>query len=76
MSKRNSKAQLPSDRQLPKLLLTYEEAAWSTGMSRSKLERLVSEGRIPVVVIGGNTLLRPNDLGEFAAQHLVRKNQG
>ena len=45
-------------------------------MSRSKLERLVSEGRIPVVVIGGNTLLRPNDLGEFAAQHLVRKNQG
>lgn len=68
--------QLPSDRQLPKVYLTYKEAAWSTGLSIAKLYRLVSEGRIPVVKIGGNTLLRPKDLEAFGEKHLVLKNQG
>ena len=75
--KRNRKDPVQaSDRQIPKLLLTYEEAAWSTGLSKSTLERPVSEGRIPVVVIGGNTRLRPQDLEEFAEKHLRLKNQG
>lgn len=50
---------------LPKVALSYEEAAWSLGISRSKLYRLVSEGRLACVQIDGNTVLRPADLAKF-----------
>ena len=59
----------------PKVCLDYEEAAWSLGISRSKLYRLVSEGRLPCVVIGGNTVLRLEDLQKFAAKHTIVKGQ-
>ena len=68
-------AGIPADRQVPKLLLTYDEAAWSTGISKAKLYKLTSEGKIPVVRIGGNTLLRPQDLEQFAENNLMVKNQ-
>ena len=58
---------------IPKVALSYEEAAWSLGISRSKLYRLVSEGRLPCVVIDGNTVLRREDLEKFVAQHLTVK---
>ena len=58
---------------VPKVALSYEEAAWSMGISRSKLYRLVSEGRLPCVVIDGNTVLRLEDLEKFAAKHVIVK---
>ena len=60
---------------VPKVALSYEEAAWSLGISRSKLYRLVSEGRLPCVVIDGNTVLRHEDLERFVAQHLTVKGE-
>ena len=62
-------ASAPAGGRLPKVALTYEEAAWSIGISRSKLYRLVSEGRVPCVEIDGNTVLRPSDLEEFVRNH-------
>jgi excisionase family DNA binding protein len=58
---------------VPKIALSYEEAAWSVAISKSKLYRLVSEGRLPCVVIGGNTVLRREDLERFVAEHLTTK---
>ena len=61
--------------QCPKVCLDYEEAAWSLGISKSKLYRLVSEGRLPCVVIDGNTVLRLDDLETFAVKHTIVKGQ-
>ena len=77
MRKQNRKDQVKnSDRQIPKILLTYEEAAYSLGFSQSKLEKLVSEGKIPVVVIGGNTRFRTQELEALAEENIYLKNQG
>ena len=62
---------LPPGAVVPKVALSYEEAAWSLGISRSKLYRLVSEGRLPCVVIDGNTVLRPEDLRKFVSAHVA-----
>ena len=66
---------LPPGAVIPKVTLSYQEAAWSMGISRSKLYRLVSEGRLPCVVIDGNTVLRLDDLEKFAAKHTIVKGQ-
>ena len=60
---------------IPKVLLTYREAAQCTGLSVATLESLVSQGKIPVVKIGKSARFRLEDLREFAQQNLVRKNQ-
>ena len=60
---------------VPKVALSYEEAAWSLGISRSKLYRLVSEGRLPCVVIDGNTVLRRKDLEQFVEEHVTVRGQ-
>ena len=59
----------------PKVCLDYDEAAWCLGISKSKLYRLVSEGRLPCVVIDGNTVLRLDDLEKFAVKHTITKGQ-
>ena len=69
------RAPILSDRIVPKILLTYDEAAWSIGISKSKLYAMVSQGKIPVVIIGGNTLFRPQDLEELAKKNWTLKNQ-
>jgi len=66
---------LPPDRNVPKILLNYEEAAWSLGISQSKLYALVSRGKVQVVVDGGSTLFRPQDLEKWAANRVIVKNQ-
>ena len=58
---------------IPKVALSYEEAAWSLGISKSKLYRLVSEGRLPCVTIDGNTVLGPEDLHEFVTKNVTVK---
>ena len=73
--KKKKYKELPPDRRVPKILMTYEEASWSIGICKSKLYQMVSEGKLPVVVIGGNTLIRPQDLEELAAKHLTLRNQ-
>lgn len=73
--RKKKKAEPPPGAVIPKVALSYEEAAWSLGISRSKLYRLVSEGRLPCVVIDGNTVLRPEDLEKFVAKHLTVKGQ-
>ena len=60
---------------IPKVALTYEEAACSLEISKSKLYRLVSQGRLPCVVIDGNTVLRPEDLREFVTENVTVKGR-
>ena len=71
--KRRTKTISKLDLQCPKVCLDYDEAAWSLGISKSKLYRLVSEGRLPCVSIDGNTVLRLEDLEKFAAKHTILK---
>ncbi len=73
--KRRRKKTEKLDLQCPKVCLDYDEAAWSLGISKSKLYRLVSEGRLPCVSIDGNTVLRLEDLEKFAAKHTILKGQ-
>jgi len=63
--KKRSQEKVPPGATVPKVALSYDEAAWSLGISRSKLYRLVSEGRLACVELGGNTVLRPADLEKF-----------
>ena len=58
--KRKERKVPPPGCAVPKVAMDYEEAAWSIGISRSKLYRLVSEGRVPCVEIDGNTVLSLN----------------
>ena len=52
-------------RQVPKLLMTYSEAAWSMGISKAKLEQMVSRGRISFVRVDGRVLFRPGELASM-----------
>ena len=54
---------------VPKVALTVDEAAWSLGLSRSKLYQLVSEREIAFVKHRGNTLFLPADLEAFALKY-------
>jgi excisionase family DNA binding protein len=60
---------------IPKVALSYEEAAYSLGISRSKLYRLVSEGRLPCVKIDGNTVLRPQDLENLVEANVTTRGE-
>ena len=60
---------------IPKVMLTYPEAAQCTGLSVATLESLVSQGKLPVVKIGTSARFRIEDLRDFAQRHLIRKNQ-
>ena len=71
--KEKKKSKVPPGAVVPKVALSYEEAAWSLGISRSKVYRLVSEGRLPCVVIDGNTVLRLSDLEKFVEKNVTVK---
>ena len=75
MTKERNKPGGPHGAVIPKVALSYEEAAWSLGISKSKLYRLVSEGRLPCVVIDGNTVLRLEDLHTFVTKNIIVKGQ-
>jgi excisionase family DNA binding protein len=57
---------IKTDRIVPKILLNYDEAAWSMGISTKALYNLVSRGRIPKVKVGGKVCFALNDLQAFA----------
>ena len=73
--KEKKKSKVPPGAVVPKVALSYEEAAWSLGISTSKLYRLVSEGRLPCVVIDGNTVLRTADLEKFVEKNVTVKGR-
>jgi len=73
MSKKD--AALPADRQVPKVGLSIEEAAWSLGVGQAKLYRLISEGQLPVSKIGGNSIIDPADLAALRDRHKILRNQ-
>jgi excisionase family DNA binding protein len=62
------------DRQIPKILLSYAEAAWSLGIGKSKLYQMVSEGKLPVVKMDGSSGLRPRDLEAYVDANVVWRN--
>ena len=60
---------------IPKIMLTYKDAAQCTGLSVATLESLVSQGKLPIVKIGKSARFRLEDLRTFAEQNLIKKNQ-
>ena len=62
------------DEKIPKLALSYEEAAEATGLSDDTLQRLVSEGRLKVVKVGRRTLIRPSTLEKFLEEQEALRN--
>ena len=67
--------ELPADRQVPKVGLTVEEAAWSLGVSETKIYRMMSEGKLPVCKVGGNSLVDPEDLRVLLRKCKMLRNQ-
>ena len=63
-----------TDRQLPKICLTYKEAAWSLGISERNLRVMVSRGQIPIVELGGKVLFDPSDLHDLKQKHKTVRN--
>ena len=53
------------DRAIPKLMLTYDEAAWSVGVCRRTFQDWVDEYQIPHIRIGGKVLFPTEDLRGF-----------
>ena len=51
-----------TDRQIPKFLLTRDEAAWSLGISIRTLDKMVARGDIEVTKLGGKKLFSPVNL--------------
>jgi len=61
-----------SRRALPIQLLTLHEAAETLRLSPRTLQRLIRIGELPVIRIGGRTLVRPDDLDAL----IVRSRRG
>jgi len=74
--RRRVREQQSADRQVPKILLTYEEAAWSLGICERNLRTMVSRGQVPVVELGGKVLFDPGDLEELRQKHKTLRSQG
>jgi excisionase family DNA binding protein len=73
MAKTRDKQEALPGAVIPKVALSYDEAAYSIGISKAKLYRLVSEGRLPCVKIDGNTVLRPMDLEKFVEANVMTR---
>ena len=64
-----------ADRLVPKICLTYKEAAWSLGICERNLRTIVSRGQIPIVELGGKVLFDPDDLTALKRRHKTIRNQ-
>lgn len=54
-------------RRMDALLLSVQRAAEVLGLGRRTVARMVSNGDLPSVKVGGRTLIRRSDLEEYAA---------
>jgi excisionase family DNA binding protein len=78
MTELGGSALSPSDRLVPKLLLSYEEACWSLSVCERTLRNMVARGQLVAVKIGGRTLFDPADLRAAIEAHrtLPQQTQG
>ena len=58
-----------SERRVPKLLMSYEEASWSMGVSERTLRNMVNDGRLPAVKFCKRTLFYIEDLRAVIRTH-------
>ena len=56
---------------IPKMLFTWNEAAWVTGITVRTLQRYAREGMLRVSRIRGNTRIRREDLDQLAKDNLT-----
>jgi len=56
----------------PPLVVAIPEAARRLGIGRSTVWALIARGSLPVVRIGGRTLVRVNDLDAFVERSVDR----
>jgi len=54
---------------MPKLLMSYEEATWSMGVSERTLRNMINDGRLPAVKFGKRTLFYVEDLRAMIRTH-------
>ncbi len=68
---------IESNRVLPKILLTTEEAGWSLGVSKRSIERLVANGDlIAREGANDNTRIHIDDLRAYADSRKVKNAKG
>lgn len=63
-----------ADRQVPKISLSIDEAAWSLGVCRNTLDRMMSEGQLPYALIRSKPVIDPEDLRRMIREHKVLRN--
>ena len=63
-----------SDRLIPKVSLSREEAAWSAGVSVPTIDRWISQGKLDYSKIGANVMIEPDVLAEFVRSQRTRRN--
>jgi excisionase family DNA binding protein len=58
---------MPKHHNLPKLLVSVDEAAEMLSIGRTRLYELMNDGTLPYVHVGASRRLRTTDLEAFAA---------
>ena len=58
----------------PRTLLAVNETASLLGIARGTTWRLIRNGELPVIRIGGRTKVHPDDLDDFGAARRERRN--
>jgi excisionase family DNA binding protein len=67
-------AEVHAARQLPKIGMSIEEAAWSLGVDRSTIDRLLCDGELPYTRVRSKPVIDPDDLTTMMKRHKVRRN--
>ena len=63
------------DMQVPKILLTMQEASWATGIPERTLRQKISRGEIPIVLNGTRPLIRRESLEKYAEENEIYRNR-
>lgn len=58
-----------SNRELPKMAYSLQEASTACSLSRSTLYRLIADGALCAVKVGGRTLIPAASLQRLFAEH-------
>ena len=63
-----------TERYIPKIGLSREEAAWSAGVSLATINRWMSQGILEHSKIGGKVVIEPDVLAEMIRGQRTRRN--
>ena len=76
MPRRNENriAEAQAARQVPKIALSIEEAAWSLGVDRSTIDRMMSDGELPYTRIRSKPVIDRDDLTTLVKGNKVLRN--